>query len=87
MMFRHIQNTAFLFIRQAPFSMSEESQWPITDGLRKEYAFYVGDKRFDVLTNSYGVYTGDLEEYRRGENTDFTLKLVREIVESMRIEK
>ncbi len=62
-------------------------QRPITNSLRKEYAFYVDDKRFDVLTNSYGVYTGDLEEYRRGENTDFTLKLVREIVESIRIEK
>lgn len=63
-------------------------QWPRNDGMRKEYAFYVGDKRFDLLTtNSYGVYTHDLAEYRKGESTDFTLKLVRETLESVKIEK
>ncbi|MBU2068090.1 hypothetical protein KKE13_00695, partial [Patescibacteria group bacterium] len=62
-------------------------QWPRTEGIRKEYAFYVGDKRFDLLTNSYGIFTSDLAEYRKGENTDFTLKLVREILESIKIEK
>ncbi|MBI4739186.1 hypothetical protein HY772_06540, partial [Candidatus Woesearchaeota archaeon] len=62
-------------------------QWPRTEGIRKEYAFYVGDKRFDLLTNSYRIFTGDLAEYRKGEETDFTLKLVRQILESVKIEK
>lgn len=62
-------------------------QWPRTEGIRKEYTFYIDDKRFDLLTNSYGVFTSDLAEYRKVENTDFTLKLVREILESIRVEK
>jgi len=63
------------------------NQWPRTDGVRKEYAFYIDDKRFDLFTNSYSLYTHDLSEYRESENTDFTLKLVREILESIQIKK
>jgi len=63
------------------------NQWSITDGMRKEYAFYVGDKRFDVVTRSNGVYTQSLAEYQEKEKTDFTLKLFREILESIKVEK
>lgn len=63
------------------------NEWPRTEGIGKEYAFYVGDKRFDLLTNSYGIFTSDLAEYKNFENSDFTLKLVREIIESLKIEK
>lgn len=59
-----------------------DQPWPIG----KEYVFYAGDKRFDVSIRSAEIVTSDLEEYRMCEKKDFTLKLLQEIVESIKIE-
>ena len=62
-------------------------EWPRTDGIRKEYVFYLGDKRFDILTHSLTAYTHELTEYRNSEKSDLTLKLLQEIVDSIQVKK
>lgn len=62
-------------------------QWQESDRMRKQYTFYTNDKRFDIFTNSYEVDVISFAEYREKEKTDFILKLVQEILESIRIEK
>lgn len=61
------------------------NQWPITDGFRKEYTFYLEGTRFDIYLKSDEAYTGDVEEFKAFETTDFTLQLLEKIVESIKI--
>jgi len=74
-------------IKQGDMTMLSRyfNQWPITDGFRKEYALYKDDLRYDIYIKSDTAYTGDLEEFKALETTDFTLQLLEKMVESIKV--